>query len=203
MFVIYKENNIPGVGAIHPQGIEVSLAFYNGWNLADCPSEKIHFYKEFDFIAVPANVARGIRILDTITDENDGSPEGTITNFKLSIQDEEDAEAAKKYINNIDLKLITRAKVREIKDIEDDLVDLKKLVQSLLTFTVDDWKNKPESDKEKSKYKTVMADLSDAISENISALSTVESDLQKIEDIVDLEVEIASIVDTYYLTKKL
>lgn len=203
MFVIYKENNIPGVGAIHPQGISVSLAFYNGWNLAECPTEKIHFYKEFDFIAVPANVVRGLKILDTIVDENDGSPEGTITNFKLSIQDEEDVESAKKFINNIDLKLITRAKVREIKDVEDDLVDLKKLVQSLLTFTVDDWNNKSDNDKNKSKYKDVMIDLSNAISENISALSTIDSDLQKIEDIVDLEVEIASIVDTYYLTKKL
>jgi len=203
MFVIYKENNIPTVGGVHPQGIETSLAYYEGWNLADCPTEKIHEYKEFNFIAVPKNVVNGLKLLDTAVEEDDGSPEGTITNFTLSIKDETDIEAAKTFINNINLKLVTRAKVREMKDIEDDLVDLKKMVQSMITFAVDDWNNKPESEKSNSKFKSIFPDLTSAISSNKESLSTIDKDLEKIEEIVDLEVAIAAVVDNYYLSKKL
>ncbi len=201
MYVIYKENVIPTVGGIHPQGIEIGLAFYDGWNLADCPTNKIHFYKEFDFVAVPNEVVAGLQILDTMVEEDDGSPEGDLTNFTLSEKDESDVEAAKTFINNIELKLITRAKVREVKDLEDDLVDLKRLVHSMITFASDDWNVK--SDTTNSKFKDLMNLLTPAIAENIGSLSTIEKDLQKIEEVVDLEVEIAKVVDTYYLTKKL
>lgn len=203
MFVIYKENKIPTVGGVHPQGIEIGLAYYDGWNLANCPTEEIHKYKEFDFIAVPIEVANGLKILDTMVDEDDGSPEGAVTNFTLSEQDKCDVEAAKKFINNIKLKLVTRAKVREMKDIEDDLVDLKRLVHSLITFACDDWNVKSDKEKANSRFKDLMEQLTPAIAENIGALSTIEKDLQKIEEIVDLEVSIAKIVDEYYLTKKL
>jgi len=203
MFVLYKENEIPTVGGVHPEGIEVGLASYDGWNLADCPVEKLHYYKEFDFIAVPQDVANGMKILDTMVDEDDGSPEGTVTNFDLSDKDKSDVEAAKKFINNINLKLVTRAKVREMKDIEDDLVDLKRLAHSMITFASDDWNVKTDTEKNNSKFKELMNNLTPSIAENISALSTIEKDLQKIEDIVDLEVKIAKVVDEYYLTKKL
>ena len=90
-----------------------------------------------------------------------------------------------------------------MKDIEDDLVDLKRLVHSLVTFASDDWNVKTDTEKNNSKFKDLMNNLTPAIAENIGALSTIEKDLQKIEDVVDLEVEIAKVVDTYYLTKKL
>lgn len=202
MYVIYKENKIPSVGGVHPKGIELGLAYYNGWNLADCPEEKIHYYKEFDFIAVPKDVVDGLKILDTMVEEDDGSPEGDI-NFTLSDQDKENVESAKKFINNIELKLITRAKVREMTDLEDDLVNLKRVVHSLVVFAVDDWNVKTDEDKQKIKYKDLMETLTPTIAENIGALSTIEKDLEKIEEIVDLEVDIAKVVDEYYLTKKL
>jgi hypothetical protein len=208
MFVIYKENFIPGVGGIHPQGIETGLGYYNGWNLADCPESKIHNYKEFDFVAVDSQVARGLTIVDSMNDDEDAEIDveliaDDVTKTTLSDQDKLDIEAAKTFINNLELKLVTRAKVREMKDLEDDLVDIKRMAQILITFAVDDWKNKPAAEQNVSKYKSVMEGLSNAVVENVGALSSVDKDLDKINEIVDMEVEIAKVVDEYYLTKKL
>jgi len=210
MYVIYKENFVPGVGGVHPQGIDTGLGNYNGWNLAECPESKIHNYSEFDFIAVEAKIVRGIQLLDSIIDEDNESLEGVdtlivddVTNTTLTDQDKLDVEATKTFINNLELKLVTRAKVREMKDLEDDLVDVKRLAQTLITFTVDDWKNKSEVEKSASKYKSVMDGLTSAVAENIGALSTIEKDLDKIQEIVDMEINIAKVVDEYYLTKKL
>lgn len=212
MYVIYKENNLPGVGGIHPQGIETGLAYYKGWNLANCPDERAHYYKEFDFVTVPSNVVKGLQILDNLFVEDVellaagvdlGAPKSSTIQITLSDMDKENVEAAETFINNLELKIVTRAKVREIKDVEDDLVDLKRVVHSLVTFVVDDWRVKSDADKEKSRFKSVLNDLDSTVAENIDALSTIEKDLKKIERIVDAEVAIAKVVDEYYLTKKL
>ncbi len=208
MYVIYRENNLPGIGGVHPKGINVGLGYYKGWNLANCPENKMHDYKEFDFISVPMDVVKGLQILDRLVLEDVelasfGAPEGSKIDLTLSAEDELNIEAAKKFINNIELKVVVRAKVRELKDLEDDLVDLKRFIQSLITFSIDDWNNKPDVEKEKSKYKMVMNDLTITVAENTGILSTIEKDLHKLETLVDMEVEIATIVDNYYLTKKL
>jgi len=208
MYVIYRENNLPGIGGVHPKGINVGLGYYKGWNLANCPENKMHDYKEFDFISVPMDVVKGLQILDRLVLEDAelasfGAPEGSKIDLTLSAEDELNIEATKKFINNIELKVIVRAKVRELKDLEDDLVDLKRFIQSLITFSIDDWNNKPDVEKEKSKYKVVMNDLTITVAENTGILSTIEKDLHKLETLVDMEVEIATIVDNYYLTKKL
>jgi len=218
MYVIYKENKLPGVGGIHPQGIETGLAYYKGWNLAKCPDEKVHFYKEFDFVAVTPQIVKGIQILDSMLIEEAelealnmgdnivgfmGAPVDSEITISLSDSDKENMRVAETFINNLELKMVTRAKVREMKDLEDDLVDLKRVIHSIITFVVDDWRVKSPNDKNKSKFKTILDKLDTTVAENISALSTIENDLQKIEDIVDMEVEIAKVVDDYYLTKKL
>lgn len=205
MFVIYKENIIPGVGGVHPQGIETGLAIYNNWALGNCPTEKLHSYKEFNFVAVSNNVANGLILLDSIIDETEDTealaPDDSA--FTFSEKDESDMEEAKKFINNIELKLITRAKVREVKDIEDDLVDLKRMVQSLVSFSVADWETKSATDKEASKFNSLMTNLKTTITENKSSIATIESDLDKLVNVIDLEVEIAKVVDNYYFTKKI
>ncbi len=214
MYVIYKQNNLPGVGGVHPQGIDVGLAYYKGWNLAHCPDEKAHFYKEFDFVTIPNNsIVRGLQILDRLVLEQVeieagvtttlGAPEGSQIQQILTDSDKEDKEAAEKFINNLELKIVTRAKVRELKDLEDDLTDLKRVVHSLITFVVDDWRVKPQAEKDNSRFKTVLDTLDTTVAENISALTTIEKDLNKIESIVDGEVAIAKVVEEYYLTKKL
>jgi hypothetical protein len=211
MYVIYKENNLPGIGGVHPQGIEVGLGYYKGWNLASCPDEKIHYYKEFDFVSVPSNVVKGLQILDSMLLEEVevaagkgmGAPTNSEIKITLSDMDKENKEAAEKFINNLELKAVTRAKVREIKDLEDDLVDLKRVLHSLITFVVDDWRVKSTEDKQKSRFKNVLDSLDITVAENIDVLSTIEKDLKKIEQIVDTEVSIAKVVDEYYLTKKI
>ncbi len=202
MYVIYKENNIPTVGGVHPKGIETGLGMYGEWNLADCPTDKMHEYKEFGFISVPLEVAKGIMVADFQMDD-DMQLEEVSEVFTLSEQDEKNLEASKKYINNIELKLITRAKVREIKDVEDDLVDLKRMAQSLITFINDDWKNATTNQKNSSKYSDLMNKLSQTIPSNVVVLSSLTKDMSKLESIVDSEIEIAEIVDNYYLSKKL
>ncbi len=213
MYVIYKQNNLPGVGGVHPQGIDVGLAYYKGWNLAQCPDEKAHFYKEFDFVAVPINVVKGLQILDRLVVEQVEIEAGVATALGAPVEsqiqqiltdaEKEDKEAAETFINNLELKVVTRAKVRELKDLEDDLTDLKRVVQGLITFVVDDWRAKSQADKDNSKFKSILDTLDTTVAENISALTTIEKDLQKIESIVDGEVAIAKVVDEYYLTKKL
>lgn len=213
MYVIYKENKLPGVGGIHPQGIKTGIAYYQGWNLAECPEEKIHYYKEFDFVTVSSNIANGLQILDSLILEdaeieagivgNMGAPIATAITTNLTDIDKENMEEAKKFINNLEAKLLTRSKVRELKDVEDDLVDLKRVIQSLVTFAVDDWKVKTDEEKSKSRFATIMDSLTETVATNTSSLTSIENDLKKIEEIVDMEVEIAKVVDAYYLTKKL
>lgn len=214
MYVIYKENKLPGVGGVHPQGIKTGIAYYQGWNLAECPEEKIHYYKEFDFVTVSSNIVNGLQILDSLILEdaeseaggivgNMGAPIATAITTNLTDIDKENMEEAKKFINNLEAKLLTRAKVRELKDVEDDLVDLKRVIQSLVTFVVDDWKVKTDEEKSKSRFATIMDSLTETVATNTSSLTSIENDLKKIEEIVDMEVEIAKVVDAYYLTKKL
>ena len=213
MYVIYKENKLPGVGGIHPQGIKTGIAYYQGWNLAECPEEKIHYYKEFDFVTVSSNIVNGLQILDSLIIEdaeieagivgNMGAPNATAIETNLTDIDKENMEEAKKFINNLEAKLLTRSKVRELKDVEDDLVDLKRVIQSLITFVVDDWKVKTDEEKSKSRFATIMDSLTETVATNTSSLASIENDLKKIEEIVDMEVEIAKVVDAYYLTKKL
>ena len=213
MYVIYKENKLPGVGGIHPQGIKTGIAYYQGWNLAECPEEKIHYYKEFDFVTVSSNIVNGLQILDSLIIEdaeieagivgNMGAPIATAIETNLTDIDKENMEEAKKFINNLEAKLLTRSKVRELKDVEDDLVDLKRVIQSLVTFVVDDWKVKTDEEKSKSRFATIMDSLTETVATNMSSLASIENDLKKIEEIVDMEVEIAKVVDAYYLTKKL
>mgnify|MGYP001088835678 CR=1 FL=1 len=213
MYVIYKENKLPGVGGIHPQGIKTGIAYYQGWNLAECPEEKIHYYKEFDFVTVSLNIVNGLQILDSLIIEdaeieagivgNMGAPIATAIETNLTDIDKENMEEAKKFINNLEAKLLTRSKVRELKDVEDDLVDLKRVIQSLVTFAVDDWKVKTDEEKSKSRFATIMDSLTETVATNTSSLTSIENDLKKIEEIVDMEVEIAKVVDAYYLTKKL
>ncbi len=213
MYVIYKENKLPKVGGVHPQGIEVGLAYYKGWNLAKCPDDKIHHYLEFNFVAVSIEIVNGLQLLDRMIVEdaekyNDitgsmGAPIASSIEITLSESDKENMKRAENFINNLELKMVTRAKVREIKDVEDDLVDLKRMVHSLITFVIDDWNVKSIKEKEKSRFVDVLNTLSTAVSENIGSIATIENDLKLIESIVDTEVEIAKVVDNYYLTKKL
>ena len=219
MYVIYKENNLPGVGGVHPQGIKTGLAYYKGWNVAICPDEKMHLYKEFNFIAITSQIVKGLEVLDAmIVEEAEivnqvdisgvivgamGIPKESEIKIILTDEDKENVKVAEMFINNLELKMVTRAKIRGMKDLEDDLVDLKRVIHSLITFVVDDWRVKSATDKEKSRFKTILDSLDITVAENIGALSTIEKDLQQIEDIVDMEVAIAKVVDEYYLTKKL
>jgi hypothetical protein len=205
MYVLYKENEIPEIWGVHPQGIETGLAYYKGWNLAKCPVEKLHDYEEFGFIVVPNDIANGLILLDHIDDIDDEYQDDEIkkTITELSENDKQLIEEAKKFINNLENKIITRAKVRSVKDIEDDLVDLKRLIHSLIDFVISDWNAKPKELKEKSELKELMELLTPEIAENIDIMTIMNKDLNKILNIINDEKEIAEIVEKTYLIKKM
>jgi len=193
MYVIYKENVLPEIGGVHPQDIESNIATYNGWHLADCPEELIHEYKEFDFIVIPDEIAEGMIVLSMTGEDEEDVKKDEDAKIEFTEEELEKAEKAKKYIQNIEYKIITRAKIREIKDVEDDLTDLKRMLQSLIAFVVEDVKIP--------KYEKVLNSLKPLLKKDY--VSTMDKDLKKIEKIIDTEVEIAQLVDEYYLSKKL
>ena len=100
------------------------------------------------------------------------------------------------------LKDVTREKIRNIKDFEDDFIDNKIVTQNILYLLSDIWSNVfTEEQKLNSKYK----DLMDGLSASILAPELVlRADLEgpeRLISILDDEKEFARIVNEDYLTK--
>jgi len=132
-------------------------------------------------------------------DDEAGEPEKN--EVQLNDDEKKLIEEAKDYINKIEEKIITRAKIKEIKDPEDDLVDLKRIVHILIDFVVSDWENKSEEFKQKSEIKTVMDLLiNDFKNDEYKGLFDIQSQMEKIEHILNTETEICSIVEDYYFS---
>lgn len=198
MYVIYKEIVIPNIGAIHPKGIETMIANYNGWNLAICPNELISDYAEFDLVGVSDEIATGMIVNNNLGISNDGMG----NNVVFSTSEIALAEAAKEFINKLNNKYAVRAKINEYKDIEDDLVDLKRIVFSMLRFALDDWNNKSDKEKNESGFKNIIPSLHQILNTETGLLPSFIDDIATIEKILDTENEIKSLVDAFYLVKK-
>jgi len=202
MFVIYKENLINGVGGIHPTGIKAAIAEVDGWYLAEVDEKYFHKYKEYDFISIPAKIADGMKLIDSIPAiETEETPTNDIL-INFSIPEKKNINDTKVFINNINNKLITRAKIREQKDLEDDFVDMKRLIQSLLVFVMDDWEVKTQEEQDTFEYKDIMSTIKTAIIDDYEYIHSFDKNLDKVLSILDSEAQISQIVNDYYLTKK-
>ena len=107
-------------------------------------------------------------------------------------------EASKEYINKLDLKFITRGKIRQLKDFEDDLSDTKLLVEFLLGYIAEDYAAK--SDAEKAQYP--IKDLMDSFVVSLSGKDLrINNDkiLSKVSQIIKDEPIIARIVKSNYV----
>jgi hypothetical protein len=207
IYAIYKENIITLVGGVNPNGIDTGLAIYNDWKLCVMDESEFSRFSEFKLYPVPKSVAVGMILLQSNpynTIQEDIVPKNHPTNImghinkKLSDDEKKLADLAKEYIQKLDLKFITRAKIRQFKDFEDDLSDTKLLVEFLLGYIAEDFSTK--SDEEKSKYP--IKDLMDSLILSLSQKDLrINSDkiLGKVSHIIKDESIISRIVKSNYV----
>lgn len=204
IYAIYKENIIPLVGGVNPEGIDIGLAEYNGWKLCVMKESEFTKFSEFRLYPIPKSIAVGMLFtnrgeLAMPHDEIDSNIPDDLEEAKSLTDDEiKLKELAMEYIDKLDLKFITRAKIREFKDFEDDLSDTKLLVEFLLGYIAEDYSTK--TDVEKSKYP--IKDLMDSF---VSALDgkdlRINNDkiLNKVSQIIKDESFISRIVKSNYV----
>jgi hypothetical protein len=197
MYVLYKENKIPQIGGVHPKDLEI-LANIDDWYLTECPDDKLHKYEEFGFIPVPnKDIVKGLIILDSLTDLD--FEDETMSEITISENDKKLAELAREFIDKINKKIKVRAEIRSIKDMEDDLVDVKRMLYFLIDFIIDDFNAKSVEEKNKSKYNNIINKLKEI--RNNTNIIEIEANLKKIEDYIKNEIEISEIVLDKYLNQ--
>ena len=205
IYAIYKENIIPLVGGVNPDGIEIGIAEYNGWKL--CAMEEVEFNKfsEFRLYPIPKSIAVGMVFItkapyETIQEDLDEMPEDVISEGHRTEEEATLAQVSKDYIDKLELKFITRAKVRQFKDFEDDLSDTKLMVEFLLGYIAEDYSSKTDAEKETFPMKDIMeAFLVSLEGKNLRIDN--ENILNKIPEIIKDESLISRIVKSNYSDK--
>ena len=103
--------------------------------------------------------------------------------------------------NPIKYKAEARKKIRQAKDIEDDLTDLKQIVQFIARGFAGLWVSLPQELKDSNPYKDNFDLFSDAIINIEVRLDLEENQASKIAKILQDEAEFAIIVKDEYLSK--
>lgn len=207
IYAIYKENIIPLVGGVNPEGIETGLAEYNNWKLCAMEESEFNKFSEFKLYPIPKSIAVGMVMLnrddDTDYMDNDIMGDAMPADVKEEMKPKTEEEIAleklaKEYLDKLDLKFITRAKIRVFKDFEDDLSDTKLLIEFLLSYIAEDFAQK--SDEQKAALP--ISDLMEAF------VSTVQNSnlrvdnqkmLNKVAEIIKDESFISRIVKSNYI----
>lgn len=205
IYAIYKENIIPLVGGVNPDGIEIGLAEYNGWKL--CAMEEAEFdkYSEFKLYPLPKSIAVGMVFItkaeyQSIQEDLDEMPEDVVIEGSRTKEETELAEIAKDYIDKLELKFITRAKVRQFKDFEDDLSDTKLMVEFLLGYIAEDYTAKTDAEKAAFPMKDIMEGFVTSLDGKNLRINN-EKILNKIPQIIKDESLISRIVKANYIDK--
>ncbi len=207
IYAIYKENVIPLVGGVNPEGIEIGLGVYNDWKLCAMTEEEFGKFSEFKLYPVSKAIAVGMSLLGKAAYEplQDDVASGMIpagltasVNRKLTAEELQLAEAAKQYINKLDLKFITRGKIRQFKDFEDDLSDTKLLVEFLLGYIAEDFAAKSDAEKEQYPIKDLMNSFVAALSGKDLRINN-DKILAKVSKVIQDESIIARIVKSNYV----
>lgn len=205
IYAIYKENIIPLVGGVNPAGIETGLAEYNDWKLCAMEEPEFNKYSEFKLYPVPKSIAVGMVMLNRESYEGnqedlDGDMPADVKAEMTPKTEEEIAleKIAKEYLEKLDLKFITRAKIRQFKDFEDDLSDTKLLIEFLLAYIAEDFSTKsPEQ-----KAAMPIADLMNGfvgVVQNSNLRVDNEKMLNKVTQIIKDESFISRIVKSNYV----
>ncbi len=205
IYAIYKENIIPLVGGVNPAGIEIGLATYNNWQLCAMEENEFNKFSEFRLYPIPKAIAVGMVLLGRTINEGiqddvmNGVPAEVMALDKaLNDKEEKLALLAREYLLKLELKFITRAKIRQFKDFEDDLSDTKLLVEFLLGYISEDYSNKTENEKDLIPIRKVMdAFVSSIEGKNLRINNT--KILNKISTIIKDESFISRIVKSTYV----
>jgi hypothetical protein len=205
IYAIYKENIIPSIGGVNPDGIEIGLAEYNGWKLCAMSETEFNKFSEFKLYPLPKTIAVGMALIskatyETIQEDLDEMPEDVVNEGERTEQEIKLAELASEYIDKLELKFITRAKVRQFKDFEDDLSDTKLMVEFLLGYIAEDFISKTEAEKSSFPMKELMEGFISSI-ENKNLRINNEKLLNKIPQIIKDETLISRIVKSNYIDK--
>lgn len=205
IYAIYKENIIPLVGGVNPTGIETGLAEYRNWKLCAMEESEFDKFSEFKLYPIPKSIAVGMVIANREKyygnqEDLDGTMPAAIKATMVGKTEEELVlEAlAKNYINKLDLKFVTRAKVRQFKDFEDDLSDTKLLIEFLLAYIAEDYSMKSDMQKASLPIKDLMESFLVAVSESDLRIN-VEKIMNKIPQIIKDEALIYKIVKSNYV----
>jgi len=205
IYAIYKENIIPLVGGVNPSGIETGLAEYNDWKLCAMEETEFNKFSEFKLYPVPKSIAVGMVIAgresyDGIQEDLDGDMPADVKAEMTPKTEEEERleELAIKYIQKLDLKFITRAKIRQFKDFEDDLSDTKLLIEFLLAYIAEDYATKSDTQKAAMPIKDLMEGFLTAV-EASDLRVNADKIMNKIPEIIKDESLISKIVKSNYV----
>lgn len=205
IYAIYKENLIPTIGGVNPDGIEIGLAEYNGWKLCAMEEAEFNKYSEFKLYPLPKTIAVGMALISksqyqTIQEDLDEMPEDVIIEGSRTEEETVLANLATEYIDKLDLKFITRAKVRQFKDFEDDLSDTKLMVEFLLGYIAEDFATKTEAEQAAFPMKDLMTGFIASL-EGRNLRINNDKILNKIPQILKDETLISRIVKSNYIDK--
>ncbi len=204
IYAIYKENIIPLVGGVNPEGIEIGLAEYNGWKLCAMAEEEFDKFSEFKLYPIPKSIAVGMALdveqYETIQEDMDIMPGDIVgeVNKAPSTEELRLKELARNYLDKLELKFITRAKVRQFKDFEDDLADTKLLVEFLLGYIAEDFATKTDAEKANFPMKDLMEGFVASLEGKNLRINNPKL-LNKIPQIIKDEGFISRIVQTNYV----
>lgn len=207
IYAIYKENIIPLVGGVNPEGIETGLADYNDWKLCAMEESEFNKYSEFKLYPIPKSIAVGMVMLnrenyDGIQEDLDGDMPDDVKEEMPEKTEEEIVleKLAKEYLQKLDLKFITRAKIRQFKDFEDDLSDTKLLIEFLLAYIAEDYSTKSEEQKTQMPIKDLMEGFLTTV-ESSDLRINAEKIMNKIPQIIKEESFINRIVKSNYIDR--
>ena len=211
IYAIYKENIIPLVGGVNPEGIEIGLAEYKGWKLCAMQENEFVKFSEFKLYPVSKSIAVGLMLTTRGTaplTPDTGAPaapgqipaEAKEAFAKLTDEQEKLVEMSKEYIDKLDLKFITRAKIRAFKDFEDDLSDTKLLVEFLLGYIAEDFSFKTEEEKNAYPIKDLMVSFVNSLEGKDLRINN-EKIITKVAKVIKDESLISRIVKSNYVDK--
>jgi hypothetical protein len=203
VYALYKENQLPLIGGINPENVEIGIAEYNEWKLCAMDEKDFNKYFEFKLYPIPKSIAVGLTIdiekqevIDNVT--SDIPQDAEVENNEITEEQKELAKIARQYVDILELKYVTRAKVRRFKEFEDDLADTKLLLEFLLSYMIDDYMNKTEVEKNNFPLKEFMDEIVDEY-KNLDLRIKNDKYIKKIPQIIKDEKLIYKIVKSNFI----
>lgn len=229
MVGIFKFNNVETLGGVTPQipGVEL-ITVINGWQVVLVPDELVSAVQEFGIIPVDVEFAKDIvgptesgDALKTVYSingygdkmrvENNPGQVDSNGNKMLSLNVDEESryiseDQAKPYknaYNKLKLllkKILMRNDIRgNVKDLKDDIADMKNLAQFNLYYFSSEWKSRTDAQRGGNPYASSMNILANKILSDEFKMTLDSTDIvAKIKKIIDEEKTIDTFIANNY-----